>query len=856
MSAIDCFNARKYLLALSVSLLMTQVAYADDSTDDPTDLGTLKVTTKKQAKQGKLGERIISRQQLSQENIQNAHDLVRYNTEVDVAEVGRYGNKGFAVRGVDGNRVAMNIDGVALPEVEVNEIFSPYGYMFEGRFNPDVEMMGGVRVTAGADSVVSGSGAVGGAVSYMTKEPFHLVRGDKNLGGYAKLGYTSKNEEKLASVGLAGVYDRAEFLLNYSRREGNELKNHDMKRHNKESLDNLAYVFSAEELPSGLKSLRYPNAMRAKQDSALAKFYWHLTDSHRFGVHGIYQQKNTLMNTDINASFGSRTSLDPRRAKDKEEMTSYGASYRYQPNDSLLDELNLDYTKSEVLGVADTVVYDRSFLDNNVVNFDRREYRPTKTLTDQYGLKVKLLPVDFGKFGQHSLVFTGGFAKADRSTSATVLKEDGSPSFLQYAFSDVKKDNYHLALTNLMRFGNRLNAMVGVRYDNFKYTPYFESDVFGYDENANVHRTCVTNNASGGFCENYRAGKNLEKTKFSDTTYSGMIDYAVIPNRLTARYKIGTGFLVPTGTQIYRNFQGLGVMEVPNYQLKPETSLNQELELEFRPTKNTLLTLAGYESKYDDFIHTKFWEGDTGGCNGRAICLQSTNLDTAKVQGIKVGIEADLSEKLNANGKFSVLANYHTAKDSAEVETDHDGRFKINTLAATPNSFILGADYVSANNDWLLHARLRGIGAKKAEDTKSIGVAPKFETTMRECPYGGFAYYCELDGYRLDTNTGKYTKLDRVRTGYSEFVETYKHANRSKSVVIYDLYGTKKFGKHKNFILNGGIYNITDVKYIPWETLRMFSNANVNNMVDRDGNGFNRYTAPGRNYALSLTYEF
>ena len=95
-----------------------------------------------------------------------------------------------------------------------------------------------------------------------------------------------------------------------------------------------------------------------------------------------------------------------------------------------------------------------------------------------------------------------------------------------------------------------------------------------------------------------------------------------------------------------------------------------------------------------------------------------------------------------------------------------------------------------------------------------------------------------------------------TRTGYTEFVETYQNANRSKNVVIYDLYGSKKFGKDGKFILNAGIYNITNVKYIPWETLRMFSNANVNNMVDKDGNGFNRYTAPGRNYALSLTYEF
>ncbi|WP_066803228.1 TonB-dependent receptor domain-containing protein [Moraxella oblonga] len=849
----------RYFHLTMLTLTVCTVMYSAWADDTPTvNLEGITIQLAKKPKD-KMSETTVTRQQLNQENIQNSHDLVRYNTEVDVAEVGRYGNKGFAIRGVDGNRVAMNVDGVALPEVEVNEIFSPYGYMYEGRFNPDLEMMGRVNITAGADSLLSGSGAVGGSVAYNTKNPNNLVYGDKNLGGYAKLGYTNKNEELLSAVGLAGVYDRTEFLINYARREGHELKNHDMISHKKEIVNNLAYIFSEEELPSGLKSLRHPNAMSAKQDSALAKFYYHLNDNHRIGVHGIYQQKNTVMNTDINASYGSRTSLDPRRAKDKEEMTSYGANYRYRPSDSFLDELNFDYTKSKVLGVADTWVYDRNWL--GVIDFDRREYRPTTTKTDQYRLNLKFLPIDFGKFGEHRLELSGGLAKADRSTSATVLKEDGSPNYLNYTFSDVKKDNYHLALTDFMTFGNRLNAMAGVRYDNHKYKPYFENDVFGYDENARVYQTCVTNNASGGFCENYRLGESLKNTKYSHTTWSGMLDYAVIPDRLNARYKIGTGFLAPTGTQIYRNFQGLGVLEVPNYHLKPETSLNQELEFEFRPTKNTALTVSGYLSKYDNFIHTKFWEGNTGGCNGRSICLQSVNLDTAKVHGVKVGIEADLSEKLKTNGKFSVLANYHTAKDSAEVETDYDGRFKINTLAATPTSLILGADYVSANKDWSLHTRVRGIRAKKAEDTKGIDVAPKYKNDIKYCKddpfyawYGSF--YCSSADYLLQDNNGDFYKNDRTLTGYTEYVSTYKHADRSKDVVLVDLYGTKKFGKDNRFILNGGIYNLTDAKYIPWESLRMFSNANVNNMVDRDGNGFNRYTAPGRNYAISLTYEF
>lgn len=186
-------HAKKALLALLVPALMMQQSLAQTTEDqEPTvALEALEGTISSQP-QEQVGEQVLTRRTLDEQMVQNSHDLVRYNTEVDVAEVGRYGNKGFAIRGVDGNRINMNIDGVALPESETNEIFSPYGYMYEGRFNPDIEIMNSVRIHAGADSLISGSGAVGGSVTYNTKRPTDLIKGDKNWGGYAKVGYTQK----------------------------------------------------------------------------------------------------------------------------------------------------------------------------------------------------------------------------------------------------------------------------------------------------------------------------------------------------------------------------------------------------------------------------------------------------------------------------------------------------------------------------------------------------------------------------------------------------------------------------------------------------------------------------------------
>ncbi len=873
-------------LAVSVGLLMAMPSWADDITQNSTqnstqssvqsdnevvDLGVLKVTADKSTNaQGVLGEQVVTARELNEQNIQNSQDLVRYSTEVDTADIGRYGNKGFAIRGVDGNRVAMSVDGVALPEVEINEIFSPYGYMYEGRFNPDVEMMRAVRISAGADSLMSGSGAVGGSVGYLTKEPSTIA--SDGLGGYAKVGYASKNEEWLKSVGLAGVYDRVEFLLNYAHRKGSETKNHTMRSADSARL-NPSYVFDTQEMPDeDTSSLIYPNPLTFERQSATAKLYYHLNDNHRVGLHGFYQKQTNLMNTESANTTGDRTGLATRRAHDKEELESYGASYRYRPNQPVLfDEVSLDYTQSKVLGLADTWIYSRSFGCSDPSSYwwncngeqvlessklSHQEYRPTTTKTDQTSLKITAMPFALGKLGEHTISLQGAYRKQDYTTSATYLSHTPSiGSHLSYAFVDAKKSNYHVSLLDDIYVNDRLKASVGVRYDNYRYRPYFQNDVNGFDENDNNKNMCINNNADSVFCEWYRTHGDLPKSRFSHMTYAGRVDWG-IDDKLTARYKIGTGFLAPTATQIYSNFVGMGVMQVPNYTLKPETSLNQELELEYKPISDLSLTASGYVSRYDDFIHTRYWEGKTNGCNGRAICLQSMNLDKAKVQGLKLGVQADLSKALNLNGQFVVSANYHTAHDSATINTDNNGSLTINTLSAPPKMLILGADYVSPNQDWSLHGKMRIIGRKKAQDTKSLQVRPVESLTTTSCP-SDIAYYgyCEYYGYTQDSS-GNYTKTQTAITGYEEYVDTYEHIDRSKTAVVYDIYGTKRFGKQNQMILNAGVYNITDEKYIPWEVLRMFNTVNANNLVDSSGYGFARYTAPGRNYAVSLTYEF
>lgn len=820
--------SKKYLLAVLVPMLMQQ-ALADTNEDttkeNPTHLGALQVTIDQLRSQGKLGERVLSKKQLVEENIQSTQDLVRYNTEVDVAEVGRYGNKGFAVRGVDGNRVAMTIDGVSLPEVEVNELFSPYGYVYEGRFNPDVEMMGSVRITAGADSIVSGSGAVGGAVAYRTKEPSGL--GGEGVGGYAKVGYTTKNSERLMAVGMAGNFERSEFLLNYANRLGHELKNHDMKRFDKARQTNIEYDFAGKgEMGrnSQPSSVLYPDSRTYQRDALLAKAYYYPNDHHRLGVSAFYQKQ-----TNDAYAFSQSNTGRMRMPKDQETMKSYGLNYRFMPEDhAWLEEVNANYQHQDVLGLADTWLYaglaGQSYLSS-------REYRPNQTKTHQLKLEGDFKTVDLDKFGMHRPAIGLSYGKQDfTSTAVNVDYRDNqiNGAIQPYAiyFPDAKKDIVNITLNDAIEINDQFNAKLGLRYDYYKYSPYFQNDTwFGDIESNELYGIRQNiNNPTLRFYEDYRNGVYDNKPIFKHLTYSGGFDYQINDN-LTARYKVGTGFLAPTVNQMYSAFQGLGVQQIINTELKPETSVNHELEFEFnyRPIS---VTTAVYYSKYKNFIHSVYWDSDDKstvsaklGCRMGMTCIQSQNLDNATMQGIKLGVRGDLSAWVKQGDRLYLTADYHTAKDKAMVQTDYDGTKEINTLAAVPSNAVFGLDY-HYKDKASLYLKGRFNAAKKPNDTKYIQ-----------------------------------TIIDRDRTaGYREEVATYQYLDKGRNTWLVDLYGTYKINKQLS--IQGGIYNLTNQKYIPWETLRQFGHASTNSPVDRAGHGFNRYTAPARNYALSVSYEF
>ena len=157
-------------------------------------------------------------------------DLVRFEPGVSVrraptrfgaaqGSTGRTGNEGFVIRGIGGNRVLIQVDGVRVP----------YGFSFGaqdvGRGDyVDIGLVKSVEFLRGPASALYGSDGLAGAVSFTTSDPADILQ-DRDIAGLARLHYSSADNEFAETAILAGRSGALSAMVAYTRRDFDELDN-------------------------------------------------------------------------------------------------------------------------------------------------------------------------------------------------------------------------------------------------------------------------------------------------------------------------------------------------------------------------------------------------------------------------------------------------------------------------------------------------------------------------------------------------------------------------------------------------------------------------------------------------------
>ena len=152
----------------------------------------------------------------------NSRQLER-NSAIDLANIARYsplvsvpaaasgganiwdgsGNTGVNVRGVEGNRVSMELDGIALPDAAPKPDGTTLNGFGIGRDYFDPETFREVRIGSGSSPAGAGTPGLGGSVSFVTKAPEDYLDGKRKLYADYKFGYTSDHAMRMHAVTAA-----------------------------------------------------------------------------------------------------------------------------------------------------------------------------------------------------------------------------------------------------------------------------------------------------------------------------------------------------------------------------------------------------------------------------------------------------------------------------------------------------------------------------------------------------------------------------------------------------------------------------------------------------------------------------
>ena len=162
---------------------------------------------------------VIGADEIEELGYTNVADLVRFTPGVYVdGDLTRLGTSGFNIRGIGGNRVLTQIDGI--PTAEQFD-FGPFSVT---QYSLDLDNLERAEIVRSAGSALYGSDALGGVVSLVTRGPGSYLGDDPwHLG--LRLGYDDRADELSESVVYAQGGDRWQGSVVYTHRDGSELEN-------------------------------------------------------------------------------------------------------------------------------------------------------------------------------------------------------------------------------------------------------------------------------------------------------------------------------------------------------------------------------------------------------------------------------------------------------------------------------------------------------------------------------------------------------------------------------------------------------------------------------------------------------
>ena len=803
------FHFKPVLLAAIVSQTFPALA-ADPIPQAYQELNEVKVIGGRKVQ--KLGEEKIRRQALDKQMVSDESDLVRYDPGISVVEGGRSGSNGFTIRGVDKDRVAINVDGLAQAESRSSEafqeLFGAYGNFNANRNTSEPENFSEVTLNKGADSLKSGSGALGGAVNYKTKSASDYVSEEKPYHLGIKGGYIGRNSQKFSSITAAGTWLGLDALMVYTRRFGKETKN------NSDAADTVITDNKQSWSPNaGSTNYGSRGIARSKPDpqnweniSTLFKLGYNFNDKNRIGW--IYEDSRTdRTTTELSnmwaANWKGEALGDTRSRQDISYRKRIGFEYKNQLDKGPWDSLNLRYDRQTIDMSTWTwdlpTDYNRSGVNSDVYHM----FRNIRQKNTQFGADAEK-QIDFSKLVWAMQYGLGGSQNDNDNRDHSYWVRLYDPKYQTSNNQELtmlvesSSKNRFAYWNNTFQFGDssqyRLNA--GLRYDNSsskaKDNPNYTPAIRGQIPYLGSER------------------------KHSGFSYGLGLDWKFTP-RLNLLAKYSTGFRAPTSDETWLLFPHPDFYLKANPNLKAETAKNFELGLA-GSGKAGNFKLSGFQTRYRNFIELTYMGVSSDNPNspnyapisdGTALVSspvwQNQNRSSAWVKGLEFNGTWNLDSIGLPQGTH---AGVNVSYIKGKAKQTNGQEIPINALS--PWSAVYNLGYDAPSKRWGINAYLTHTAAKKPSDTVHSS---------------------------------------------DDLNNPWPFAKHSKAYTLFDLTGYVNLGKY--FTLRAGAYNIGNKKYYTWESLRSIREFGTVNRVDNKTHaGIERFTSPGRSYNFTLEAKF
>ena len=664
---------------------------------------------------------VIDAKQMDKMVATDIRDLVRFEPGVVVEGGGRFGLSGFNIRGINADRVLMLLDGAPIADE-----FSFGPGLSARRDFIDIDMVDRVEIIRGPASTLYGSDAIGGVVSFVSKDPNQLLSPDENMGGRVKVGYASVANERMINAQLYGNNGDWQWLLNATTRDGAETEN----------------FFDGEG--TGLQR-DAANPQSTTTDSAQLKLIYQPNETHRLEFLGDYLKGNTDTNVQSQVDTLVRgVRITDSQGVDERNRTRFQINHTYSDSTAWFDK------------VLTRVYWQET--DNQQATFEGRfgavsQQDPTpvllgRTRNSEFNQTVEGVILQLDKQfttgdAKHYLIYGSELQYTDSESlreGNTFVEATGAivPEFSAFPARDFPiskaKELSFFVQDEITLFDGDLTLSPGIRYDEFTLTPYPDA-IF---TSANPGVSVVP------FDDSQVSLKLGAVYKLSDNTNIWL--------------QFAEGFRIPPFDDLnvgFTNFAG-GYTSLPNPNLAPESVESWEVGIR-QYLDAVSWSVSTYYNDYDNFIESRA----TVGFNPvtQLLEFQARNRDAVTIEGIDAQFTWFMGESFSSLGGWELQG----ALTWLESEDEATGE-EIESILA-PQA-VVGIGYTDSNDVWSVE--LIGTFVQRF-DSQTQPTDPT-EPALFEAP--GYAQFDVLANYHVTddfaVNLGVFNLFDRKSWNGSE----------------------------------------------------------------------------------------